>query len=134
MNHRLAYTKETIKKLIQSLQKLKKNGNSVIVVEHDKEIMESADFIVDIGPKAGFHGGSIVSKGTYSEMLKSKFSHCPIFERKKQITVPKKRRDGNGKSLELFGASGNNLKKIDFKLKLGTLTCITELKEVGNPL
>lgn len=119
------------KKLIQSLQKLKKNGNSVIVVEHDKEIMESADFIVDIGPKAGVHGGSIVSKGTYSAMLKSNSLTAQYLNGKKQITVPKKRRAGNGKSLELYGASGNNLKKIDFKLKLGTLSCITGVSGSG---
>ena len=119
------------KKLIQSLQKLIKNGNSVIVVEHDKEIMESADFIVDIGPKAGVHGGSIVSKGTYSAMLKSNSLTAQYLNGKKQITVPKKRRAGNGKSLELYGASGNNLKKIDFKLKLGTLSCITGVSGSG---
>ena len=119
------------KKLIQSLQKLKKNGNSVIVVEHDKEIMESADFIVDIGPKAGVHGGSIVSKGTYSAMLKSNSLTAQYLNGKKQITVPKKRRAGNGKSLELYGASGNNLKKVDFKLKLGTLSCITGVSGSG---
>ena len=119
------------KKLIQSLQKLKKNGNSVIVVEHDKEIMESADFIVDIGPKAGVHGGSIVSKGTYSAMLKSNSLTAQYLNGKKQITVPKKRRAGNGKSLELYGASGNNLKNIDFKLKLGTLSCITGVSGSG---
>ena len=119
------------KKLIQSLQKLKKNGNSVIVVEHDKEIMESADFIVDIGPKAGVNGGSIVSKGTYSAMLKSNSLTAQYLNGKKQIEVPKKRRTGNGKRLELYGASGNNLKNIDFKLKLGTLSCITGVSGSG---
>ena len=119
------------KKLIQSLQKLKKNGNSVIVVEHDKEIMESADFIVDIGPKAGVHGGSIVSKGTYASMLKSNSLTAQYLSGEKQIKVPKKRRPGNGKILELVGASGNNLKNIDLKLKLGTLSCITGVSGSG---
>ena len=119
------------KKLIQSLQKLIKNGNSVIVVEHDKEIMESADFIVDIGPKAGVHGGSIVSKGTYSAMLKSNSLTAQYLNGKKQIEIPKNRRAGNGKKLELYGASGNNLKNIDFKLKLGTLSCITGVSGSG---
>ena len=119
------------KKLIKSLQKLKKNGNSVIVVEHDKEIMESADFIVDIGPKAGVHGGTIVSKGSYSAMLKSNSLTAQYLSGEKKIEVPKKRRSGNGKTLELFGASGNNLKNIDLKLKLGTLSCITGVSGSG---
>ena len=118
-------------KLIQSLQKLKQNGNSVIVVEHDKEIMESADFIVDIGPEAGVHGGSIVSQGTYSDMLKSNSLTAQYLNGKKQIEVPKKRRKGNGKTLELIGATGNNLKNIDLKLKLGTFSCITGVSGSG---
>ena len=118
-------------KLIKSLQKLKKNGNSVIVVEHDKEIMESADFIVDIGPEAGIHGGSIVSQGTYSAMLKSNSLTAQYLNGKKQIEVPKKRRKGNGKILELIGATGNNLKNIDLKLKLGTFSCITGVSGSG---
>ena len=119
------------KKLIKSLLKLKKNGNSVIVVEHDKEIMESADFIVDIGPKAGIHGGNIVSQGTYASMLKSNSLTAQYLNGNKQIEVPKKRRVGNGNNIVLYGASGNNLKNIDFQLKLGTFSCITGVSGSG---
>ena len=119
------------KKLIRSLQKLKQNGNSVIVVEHDKEIMESADFIVDIGPKAGVHGGSIVSQGTYGQMLRSNSLTAQYLNGEKQIEVPIKPRPGNGKLLELHGAKGNNLKNVSIKIKLGTFTCITGVSGSG---
>ncbi len=119
------------KKLIRSLQKLKQNGNSVIVVEHDKEIMESADFIVDIGPKAGVNGGSIVSQGTYGQMLRSNSLTAQYLNGEKQIEVPIKPRPGNGKLLELHGAKGNNLKNVSIKIKLGTFTCITGVSGSG---
>lgn len=118
-------------RLIKSLQKLKKNGNSVIVVEHDKEIMESADFIVDIGPKAGVHGGEIVSRGSYAYILKSNSLTAQYLNGIKNIPVPEKLRSGNGKTLDLFGAKGNNLKSVNLKLKLGTLTCITGVSGSG---
>ena len=119
------------KKLIKSLQKLKSNGNSVIVVEHDKEIMESADFIVDIGPRAGVHGGTIVSKGDYQTMLSSNSLTAQYLNGQRTIEVPNKLRTGNGKTLELIGATGNNLKNVKIKIKLGTLTCISGVSGSG---
>lgn len=119
------------KKLIKSLQKLKSNGNSVIVVEHDKEIMESADFIVDIGPGAGVNGGEIVSKGDYATMLKSNSLTAQYLNGEKKIDLPSKLRHGNGKTLELIGATGNNLKSVKIKIKLGTLTCISGVSGSG---
>ena len=119
------------KKLIKSLQKLKSNGNSVIVVEHDKEIMESADFIVDIGPRAGVHGGTIVSKGDYQTMLSSNSLTAQYLNGQRTIEVPNKLRTGNGKTLELIGATGNNLKDVKIKIKLGTLTCISGVSGSG---
>ena len=119
------------KKLIKSLQKLKSNGNSVIVVEHDKEIMESADFIVDIGPRAGVHGGTIVSKGDYQTMLSSNSLTAQYLNGQRTIEVPNKLRTGNGKTLELIGAKGNNLKNVKIKIKLGTLTCISGVSGSG---
>ncbi|MEJ6505873.1 MAG: excinuclease ABC subunit UvrA [Crocinitomicaceae bacterium] len=119
------------KKLIKSLQKLKSNGNSVIVVEHDKEIMEAADFIVDIGPRAGVHGGTIVSKGDYKTMLSSNSLTAQYLNGQRTIEVPNKLRTGNGKTLELVGATGNNLKDVKIKIKLGTLTCISGVSGSG---
>ena len=119
------------KKLIKSLQKLKSNGNSVIVVEHDKEIMESADFIVDIGPGAGVNGGEIVSKGDYATVLKSNSLTAQYLNGERKIELPSKLRPGNGKTLELIGATGNNLKSVKIKIKLGTLTCISGVSGSG---
>jgi len=118
-------------RLILSLQKLKTNGNSVIVVEHDKEIMEAADFIVDIGPRAGINGGSIVSKGSYKEILQTNSLTAQYLNGQKLIEIPNKTRSGNGNLLELHGAKGNNLKNVTLKIKLGTLTCITGVSGSG---
>ena len=93
--------------------------------------MESADFIVDIGPKAGVHGGSIVSTGTYAQMLQSNSLTAQYLNGEKQIQVPIKPRSGNGKLLELYGAQGNNLKNVSIKIKLGTFTCITGVSGSG---
>ena len=118
-------------KLIQSLKKLQKNGNSIIVVEHDREIMESADLIVDIGPKAGIHGGQIVSSGTFKELIHSESITGKYLNRELNIKAPKKIRKGNGEFLELTGARGHNLKNIQIKIPLGTFTCITGVSGSG---
>ena len=118
-------------KLITSLKNLQKNGNSIIVVEHDREIMESADLIVDIGPRAGIHGGEIVSKGTFKQLQKSKSITGQYLSRKLNISVPKSIRKGNGKNITLSGACGHNLKNITLKIPLGTFTCISGVSGSG---
>jgi excinuclease ABC subunit A len=118
-------------KLIQSLKKLRDAGNSVIVVEHDKEMMEAADFIVDIGPKAGVHGGQIISASTLKELKVSGSLTNQYLSGELTIEVPKVRRKGNGKKIELIGASGHNLKDVDLTIPLGTLCCITGVSGSG---
>jgi excinuclease ABC subunit A len=103
----------------------------VLVVEHDKEMMEAADYIVDIGPGAGKHGGAIVFAGTYPEMLQSKTTTAGYLNGDLQISVPKKRRKGNGAYLELIGATGHNLQKCDIKIPLGTFTFVTGVSGSG---
>jgi excinuclease ABC subunit A len=118
-------------KLIKSLTKLRDIGNTVLVVEHDKEMMEAADFIVDIGPGAGRHGGEIVFAGTYSEMLKAKTVTAGYLNGELQIEIPKKVRKGNGAFLELSGANGHNLKNVGLKIPLGTMTYVTGVSGSG---
>ena len=118
-------------KLIKSLKNLQENGNSIIVVEHDREIMEAADLIIDIGPKAGLYGGEIVSKGTFQELCKSDTLTGQYLSRKLNIDIPKKIRKGNGKFITLSGASGHNLKNINLKIPLGTFTCISGVSGSG---
>lgn len=118
-------------KLIKSLTKLRDIGNTVLVVEHDKEMMEAADFIVDIGPGAGRHGGEIVFAGTYSEMLKAKTVTAGYLNGELQIEIPKKARKGNGAFLELSGANGHNLKNVGLKIPLGTMTYVTGVSGSG---
>lgn len=118
-------------KLIQSLKRLRDAGNSVLVVEHDKEMIEAADFIVDIGPGAGKLGGQIVNKGTYQDIISSSSLTADYLNGKKQIEIPKNRRKGNGNWLELKGATGHNLKNVDLKIPLGTLCCITGVSGSG---
>jgi excinuclease ABC subunit A len=118
-------------KLIKSLKNLQKNGNSIIVVEHDREIMEAADLIVDIGPKAGINGGEIVSKGTFKELSKSNTITGQYLSRKLNINIPEKIRKGTGKYITLSGASGHNLKNINLKIPLGTFTCISGVSGSG---
>lgn len=119
-------------RLINSLRKLQEVGNSIIVVEHDKETMLAADHLIDIGPGAGMHGGMIVASGTPSELiLHGNSKTCKYLRGELEIKVPKKRRKGNGKFLSLYGASGNNLKSIDLHLPLGIMICITGVSGSG---
>ena len=118
-------------KLIHSLKNLQKNGNSIIVVEHDRDIMEAADLIVDIGPKAGINGGEIVSKGSFQELIQSNSVTGKYLNRELNISASDSKRDGNGKYIKLIGASGHNLKHIDLEIPLGTFTCITGVSGSG---
>ncbi len=121
-------------KLINSLKELRDIGNTVIVVEHDRETIESADYIIDLGPKAGEHGGEVVLSGNYKNILKednSKSLTVQYLKEKKKIEIPEKRRQGNGNYIVLKGAEGNNLKKIDLKIPLGTLCAITGVSGSG---
>ena len=118
-------------KLIESLVSLRDIGNSVLVVEHDKEMIESADYVIDIGPAAGKHGGEIVSEGTPSEILKHKTLTAEYLNGSKEIEIPKKRREGNGKTLKLSGATGNNLKNVTVSFPLGTMIGVTGVSGSG---
>ena len=117
--------------LITALKQLRDMGNSVIVVEHDRDMMEAADYIVDIGPAAGIHGGEIVGEGTYKEMLKKNTLTAQYLNGKKSIKVPATRREGNGKELTLIGARGNNLKDVSVTFPLGTFICVTGVSGSG---
>lgn len=118
-------------KLIQSLKRLRDVGNSVLVVEHDKEMIEAADFIVDIGPGAGSFGGNIVSAGDLNSVLTSNSLTAQYLNGTRKIEVPKSRRKGNGLQLTLKGANGHNLKNVNFSIPLGTLTCVTGVSGSG---
>ena len=118
-------------KLIQSLKRLRDVGNSVLVVEHDKEMIEAADFIVDIGPGAGSFGGNIVSAGDLHSVLTSNSLTAQYLNGTRKIEVPKSRRKGNGQQLTLKGANGHNLKNVNFSIPLGTLTCVTGVSGSG---
>ena len=118
-------------RLISALQNLRDIGNSILVVEHDKDIMMASDYLVDIGPKAGKYGGSIVAAGTPKEVLKSNSDTAQYLSGKKSIAIPKERRKGNGKFLELKGAKGNNLKDVSVKLPLGELIVVSGVSGSG---
>lgn len=118
-------------KLISSLEQLRDIGNSVIVVEHDKDMIERADYVIDIGPHAGKFGGEIISAGTPEEMLKSDTITAQYLNGKRKIEIPEKRRKGNGNKLKLTGATGNNLKNVSINLPLGQLICITGVSGSG---
>ncbi|MBV9989443.1 MAG: excinuclease ABC subunit UvrA [Chitinophagaceae bacterium] len=118
-------------RLITALQNLRNIGNSVLVVEHDKDIMMAADHLVDIGPKAGMYGGHIVAAGTPEEVLQSRSETSLYLSGKKSIEIPKERRQGNGKTLELKGASGNNLKNVSVTFPLGKLILVTGVSGSG---
>ena len=118
-------------RLINSLKSLRDIGNSVIVVEHDKDMMLASDYIVDMGPKAGRLGGEVVFAGTPQEMLKTHTMTSQYLNGEMKIEIPAQRRPGNGKKLSLFGAKGNNLKGVDVEFPLGTLICVTGVSGSG---
>ncbi|MEO6612222.1 MAG: excinuclease ABC subunit UvrA [Chitinophagaceae bacterium] len=118
-------------RLIDALKNLRDIGNSVLVVEHDKDIMLAADYLIDIGPKAGFHGGRIVAEGTPAELLKLDTLTSGYLNGHHKIAVPKERRKGNGKFLELTGAKGNNLQNVGSKFPLGKFICVTGVSGSG---
>lgn len=118
-------------RLIEALKNLRDGGNSVLVVEHDKDIMLSADHLIDIGPAAGLHGGRIVSQGTPQEVIKTHTKTAGYLNHELNIAVPEERRKGNGKKLKLKGAKGNNLKNVSIELPLGTFICVTGVSGSG---
>lgn len=118
-------------RLINSLKKLRDLGNTVIVVEHDKDMMLAADYILDLGPKAGRFGGNIVFAGTPDEMMTTDTLTSQYLNGQREIEVPAHRREGNGLSLKLKGAMGNNLKHIDVEFPLGRLICVTGVSGSG---
>lgn len=118
-------------RLINSLKKLRDTGNSVIVVEHDKEMIEAADFVVDIGPGAGIHGGRIINAAPFGELHTQDSFTTKYLRGEMKIEIPKKRRKGNGNKISLLGASGHNLQNVDLHIPLGTFTCITGVSGSG---
>ena len=118
-------------RLINALKDLTEIGNSVIVVEHDKDIMLASDYIIDLGPGAGIHGGEIVTQGTPEKFLQLGGTTASYLSNRLKIAIPAKRRKGNGKFLEIKGASGNNLKNEAIKIPLGTLICVTGVSGSG---
>lgn len=118
-------------RLINSLKALRDSGNTVMVVEHDRDIMLASDYIIDLGPKAGRKGGNVVFAGTPEEMMKSNTMTANYLKDIEIIPVPKERRAGNGKSIRLFGACGNNLKNVDVEFPLGKLICVTGVSGGG---
>lgn len=118
-------------KLIHSLHQLRDKGNSVIVVEHDQEMMEKSDYIIDIGEKAGRHGGKVVAQGTYKEILRQNTLTTQYLKGKRSIEIPKERRKGNGKFLTLRNCTGNNLQNVSVEIPLGKLVCVTGVSGSG---
>lgn len=118
-------------RLINSLKRLRDASNSIIVVEHDKDMMLEADYIIDIGPKAGRKGGEVVFQGKPKEMLKTSTLTSQYLNGEKCICIPKNRRKGNGKKIHLTGCSGNNLQNVDLNLHLGTFTCVAGVSGSG---
>lgn len=118
-------------RLIKSLESLRDIGNSVLVVEHDKDMIERADHVIDIGPKAGKYGGQIISQGTPQALLKENTITAQFMSGKMKIEIPLKRREGNGKKIKLSGATGNNLKNVSAEFPLGKLICVTGVSGSG---
>ena len=118
-------------RLIKTLQALRDAGNSVIVVEHDEDMLRGADYIVDIGPKAGRRGGHIVAQGTFDDILRGEGYTADYLSGRRSIDVPTTLREGNGKSIVIRGARGNNLKNIDVEFPLGKLICVTGVSGSG---
>ncbi|MDE5612218.1 MAG: excinuclease ABC subunit UvrA [Odoribacter sp.] len=119
------------RRLIRSLKQLRDNGNSVIVVEHDQEMMENADYIVDMGPQAGRKGGEVTAIGTIGDIKRSNSLTAQYLNGTKAIKIPEVRREGNGKFLTLKGCTGNNLKNVDVSIPLGMLVCVTGVSGSG---
>ena len=119
-------------KLLATLKELRDLGNTLLVVEHDEDTMRAADFIVDVGPGAGLHGGNIVAAGTPEEVMACENSlTADYLTGRKRIPVPKERRKGSGKYLKIFGAAENNLRNVDVEFPLGTFTCVTGVSGSG---
>ena len=118
-------------RLITALKQLRDIGNTVLVVEHDKDIMMAADYLVDIGPRAGIHGGHIVAQGTPKEIIKLKSDTALFLAGKKKIEIPEERRKGNGLSIQIKGATGNTLQKVNCSFPLGTFTVVTGVSGSG---
>jgi excinuclease ABC subunit A len=118
-------------KLIKSLRQLTDIGNTVLVVEHDDEIMQKADYIIDIGPRAGEHGGQVVAEGTYKQFVKQKTPTTEFLSGREKIALPAERRIGTGKQLDLKGCTGNNLKNVSISLPLGTLIGVSGVSGSG---
>lgn len=118
-------------RLIRSLEQLRDTGNTVIVVEHDKDMMMAADYVVDIGPRAGRKGGEVVFQGTPAQMLKSETLTADYLNGTRRIAIPEQRREGNGKVLRIVGAKGNNLKNVTVEFPLGTLIGVTGVSGSG---
>jgi excinuclease ABC subunit A len=118
-------------RLIEALKNLRNIGNSVLVVEHDKDIMLAADYLIDIGPKAGKHGGNVVARGTPAEVLRSPGETALFLRGKKRIGLPAERRKGNLKKMELKGATGNNLRDVSISLPLGSFVVVTGVSGSG---
>ena len=118
-------------RLISSLKSLRDLGNTVIVVEHDRDIMLAADYVIDLGPKAGRKGGEVVFAGTPEQMLKGSTMTARFLNGEEKIEVPAKRREGNGHSIKIYGARGNNLKNVDVEFPLGKLICVTGVSGGG---
>lgn len=118
-------------RLINSLKQLRDSGNSVIVVEHDKDIMTEADYIIDIGPGAGRHGGNVVFQGAVSELMNNHTLTASYLNGERTIPIPNKRRIGNGKFIDIYNASGHNLKNVHLHLPLGLFVCVTGVSGSG---
>src|SRR5690606_32366176 len=118
-------------KLIGALKNLRDGGNSVLVVEHDKDIMLAADHLIEMGPAAGIHGGKVVSAGTPQEVIQQHTTTANYLNHSLKIEVPEERRKGNGKKIKLTGATGNNLKNVNIELPLGTFICVSGVSGSG---
>lgn len=118
-------------RLINALKNLRDIGNSVLVVEHDKDMILNADYVIDMGPAAGLYGGKVVAEGTAEDILKADSLTAAYLNGKKEVTVPEKRREGNGHSLTLKGATGHNLKNVDIDIPLGKLVLVTGVSGSG---
>lgn len=118
-------------RLIHALEQLRDTGNTVIVVEHDKEMMLHADYVVDMGPYAGRHGGEVVAAGTPQEILQSRTLTADYLTGRRFIEIPDKRRPGNGHTLKLYGCTGNNLKSVNLEIPLGKMVCVTGVSGSG---